>query len=62
MFKAIQLSPSNYLKTYYQILDVVTWLLRQEKLNKKQMKFLKNANSIKKLLIVEKLNCWKQNH
>ena len=30
MLKAIQLPPSNYLITYYQTLDDVTWLLRQE--------------------------------
>ena len=31
MLKAIQLPPRNNLITYYQTLDEVTWLLRQEK-------------------------------
>ena len=31
MLKAIELPPSVYLITYYQTLDEVTWLLRQEK-------------------------------
>ena len=37
MLKAVQLPPSNYLITYYQTLDEVTWLLRQEKLNNKNV-------------------------
>ena len=40
MLKTIQLPPSNYVITYYQTMDEVTWLLRQEKINKIQM-FLK---------------------
>ena len=55
MLKAIQLPLSNYLITYYQTLDEVTWLLRQE--NIKVFKKLKIANFIKKLLKVERLNC-----
>ena len=42
MLKAIQLRPSNYLITYYLTLDEVTWLLRQEKMNKIQI-FLKKT-------------------
>ena len=34
MLKAIQEPPRNYLITYYQTLDEVTQLLRQEKINK----------------------------
>ena len=37
MLKTIILPPSNYLITYYQTLYEVIWLLRQEKLNKRQM-------------------------
>ena len=47
--KAIQLPPSNYLKTYYQTLDEVTWLLRQEKINKIQI-FRKNLKKLQILL------------
>ena len=36
MLKVIQLPPSNYLITYYQTLDEVNWLLRQEKKTKLQ--------------------------
>ena len=53
MLKTVQLPPSNYLITHYQLLDEVTWLQRQEKLNKRQMlsKTLKKiANFIKKFL------------
>ena len=42
MLKAIQLPPNNYLITYYQTLDEVTWLLRQEK-----QKIKENANVFK---------------
>ena len=37
MLKTNQLPLDKYLKTYYQNLDEVTWLQRQEKLNKRQM-------------------------
>ena len=33
MFKAVELPPSKYLITYYQTLNEVAWLLRQEKRN-----------------------------
>ena len=58
MLKTIQLPLSNYLITHYQTLDEVTWLLRQEKLNKRQMlwKTLKIANFIIKFLKSEKLS------
>ena len=36
ILKTIQLPHSIYLTTHYQTLDEVTWLLRQEKLNKRQ--------------------------
>ena len=60
MLKTVQLPPSSYLTTYYQSLDEVSWLLRQEKLNIRQMfgKNLEIANFIKKFLKFEKLNCW----
>ena len=60
MLKAIQLPRSNYLITYCETLDAVTWLLRQEKKTnykcfKKNLK--KIAKSIKNFLKVERLNC-----
>ena len=45
MLKTVQLPPSSYLLTYYQTLDKVGWLLRQEKLNIRQM-FKKNLKKI----------------
>ena len=49
MLKAIQLPPSNYLITYYQTLDEVTWVQVKEKINKLQM-FWKTFNEIQFLL------------
>ena len=46
MLKAIQFTPSNYLITYYQTLDEVFWLLRQE-INKIQ-KFWKKLQILSK--------------
>ena len=46
MLKAIQLTPKNYLITYY--LQVI-WLFRQKKLNKRQM-FWKNFKNLQVLL------------
>ena len=37
MSKTIQFPPSSYLVTYYQTLYENIWLLRQEKLNKRQV-------------------------
>ena len=63
MLKTIQLPRNNYLITYYQTLDEVIWLLRQEKLNKRNvLKNLKIANFIKKFLKFERLNYIKQIH
>ena len=43
MLKTILLPPSMYLLTYFQTLEEITWLLRQEKLNKRQ-NFQKTSN------------------
>ena len=61
--KAIQLPPSNYLIRYYQTLDEVTWLLRQEKINKIDIlkKFEKIANFIKKTSKSRKVKLLKTN-
>ena len=58
MLKAIQLPPSNCLLTYYQTLDEIAWLLRQEKINKINVlkKLEKIANFVKNNLKFEKLN------
>ena len=37
MLKAIKLPPSNYLITYYQYLDEVTWILQKHTKNLKKL-------------------------
>ena len=60
--EAIQLPPRNYLITYYQTLDEVTWLLRQEKINNTNiLKFEKIANFIKKTSKSRKVKLFKTN-
>ena len=65
MLKTVQLLPRNYLITYYQTLEEVSWLLRQEKLDKTKMiwnNLKKIANFIKNFQQFERLNGWKQIH
>ena len=54
--KIIQLPPSNYLIIYHTIktLDEATWLLRLEKLNKRQM-FGKNLKKCKFCLKISQI-------
>ena len=59
MLKTIPLPPRKYVLTYYRTLEVVTWLLRTEKLNKSQMFSidvkLQNLSKTSKIRIVELL-------
>ena len=61
MLITIQLPPSNYLITYYQTLDEVTWLLRQEKLKKDKcfQKFEKNCKFYHKISKMRKVKLLK---
>ena len=52
--KTIQLPPSSYLKTYYQTLDKVTWLVAQKNCMKdKFFEKKERASFIKKFLKFE---------
>ena len=60
MLKTIQLPTSQIVIKDYQTLKEVAWLLRQEKMNKRQKfskKLKKIKKFIKKILKLEMLNC-----